>query len=301
MALNQTDRLVKKLAMAKSCLARYEDLVENKNTLIGYAQTIESEALDVIQAVETSRIRFFFDSVLRQLSSLSTDGLNSLPSRTSEIDETVARDLKRGKDLLANIFAQQSFLYEEGLAQNDVEALGLPGACAKLRNDVKKELSEISTNIKTVQIVNEFLESLRTACVTLKEGLKINSAPSNMESLGSMALLDAMGCLAAKIWRAVVRAFENEGIFVSEFASTVVAPQAQKLETALESAQRDLKSESDFDDRNWKLMCDTARVETKAASRYRHVKAQQTKAREWLTPTDTEKTMKHQVRCLVFI
>lgn len=293
----ETDQLVKRLHDVETARSRYEELVDNENDAVLYAQQMEATVLNTIQDVERTRIRFFFESVVKPICATDADTLSKVSlvherndSRASINEEASALDLKKGKDLLANIFARQAISYEEGMGRTDAETLGLPLASGSLRDDVKKQVAGIAARIKAAQILTEFLESFGSAFMTLEVGLKIDSLPTNarQEPLGVMAF-NAVGPVAAEVWRGVVKLFEDEAVTAGELASTAAKLRLQKLEVFLETAQKDLKAEKDYDETNWKTLCEIARTESKAASRYRQVRAQQEKARERVLSADLAK------------
>ena len=292
----ETDHLVRRLHNVEETKVRYQQLVDNENDAVAYAVRIEAVALDAIQEVETKRVRFFLESVVQQLCSVDDEKLEKLPMTPQSIDmkpnseETTSLDLKKGKDLLANIFIRQSIVYDESIGRMDAETLGVPLACGDLRNDVKKQVSGLAARIKAAEILTEFLDTIGSGILALEGGLKIDSVPAKAQeqTLGQLASSSA-GPAAAEMWKTVVKIHEDEAVVAGEIASTVAKLRLQKLEVFLETAQKDLKAEKDFDDANWKTLCEIARTETKAAARYRQVRAQQEKARERVLSVDAAK------------
>lgn len=292
---NETDRLVKKLHEVEAAKVRYEELVEVENDAVAYAEKMEMAALDALQGVETKRIHFFFNGIViplgeaadkDKLKTFATTTFGSVDPKQSA-EETTSLDLKKGKDLLANIFIRQTISYEEGMGRTDAETLGLPLSSGQLRDDVKKQVSAMATWIKAAQIIAEFLETFVAAIATFETGLKADSLNTNSkQELGGVMTVDTIGPNAAEMWKNVMKIHQDQAIVAEEVASTLTTLRLQKLEGFLESAQRELKSEKDFDDSNWKTLCEVARTESKAAARYRHVRAQQEKARERMQSVD---------------
>lgn len=293
----QTDLLVTKLEEMEAARVRYEELVDVENDAVTYANEMESAALDAMQGVENDRIRFFLESVVKSICEVDESKLQRLPVSQESFDlkggtvETTSIDLKKGKDLLANIFIRQTISYEEGMGRTDAETLGLPIATGQFRDNVKKQVSIAAALIKASQTLVEFLDSLGSALILLEAGLKTDSTPSNpqQQPLGAMAF-NAIGPIAAEMFKGLVQIHEAQSTAAKILASTLANLSLEKLERPLESAQRDLRAEKDFDDTNWKTLCEIARTESKAAARYRQVRAQQEKARERLQSADSTGT-----------
>ncbi len=289
----ETDELVAKLYEVETARIRYEDLVGVENDAVAYAQKMEIAALDAVQGVENDRIHFFLESVVKTLCEADDNHLNQLPETPESVDlkpnadETTSIDLKKGKDLLANIFIRQNISYEEGMGRTDAETLGLPLTSGTLRDDVKKQVSTTAACIKAAQILTEFLEVFGGAISSFEAGLKADSMPANaqQEPLGAMAF-NTTGPIAADMWKGVVKIHEDQAAVVKEVAAKVAKLRLEKLERFVETAQKDLKSEKEFDDSNWKTLCEVARTESKSAARYRQVRAQQEKARERVHSVD---------------
>lgn len=284
-ALTETEALIAKLHAVVSAQTRYQELVENENDSVAYAQKMESEALDVLEDVETSRILYFAQSVIEPLCTSAYEKINLLPGKAFETGESGSLDLKKGKDLLSNIFQRQTTTYEEGSARVEAGSLGIPMDCPSLRDDVKREVTEIEAQIKIAHILNEVLEALATAFLGLEEGLMVNCSLTSTERLEVMALV-ALGPNAAQVWGDIVKLFEDEGVVVREMALSIENLRVEKIEGLLESAQRDIRTENENDDRNWKTLCESARLETKAAARYRNVQVLREKARERMVAVD---------------
>ena len=80
--------------------------------------------------------------------------------------------------------------------------------------------------------------------------------------------------------------FEDEAVAVFEFAKSLRSLRKEKLDKFLLHAEQELKSAMDSDDGAWKLLCEHARTEMKADSRYKQTALQHTKARERVKSVD---------------
>jgi hypothetical protein len=91
---------------------------------------------------------------------------------------------------------------------------------------------------------------------------------------------------AAQLWASTMKIFEDEAVAVFEFAKSLRSLRKEKLGKHLLNAEQELKSATDSDDAAWKRLCEHARIEMKADSRYKQTALQHTKARERVKSVD---------------
>jgi hypothetical protein len=131
---------------------------------------------------------------------------------------------------------------------------------------------------------NLFVDPRQLICVSLSRKL----IASNSLGEGSLRVLakSTLGPKAAQLWASTMQIFEDEAVAVFEFAKSLRSLRKEKLDKFLLHAEQELKSAMDSDDGVWKLLCEHARVEMKADSRFKQTALQHTKARERVKSVD---------------
>lgn len=104
-------------------------------------------------------------------------------------------------------------------------------------------------------------------------------------SLRALAV-STLGPKAAQLWANTMQIFEDEAGSVFVFSKSLRSLRKEKLDIFLQSAEQELKSAMDSDDGAWKRLCDDARVEMKADSRYKQTAVEHVKARERVKSVD---------------
>jgi hypothetical protein len=185
-----TSPLVQKLKDVLVARSRYKELVESENLACSYAQKMEITALQEFQKVEQDRVKFFLDSIVSLICNAENEVLKSvqvvpqtLEIRSTEELDSLALDLKKGKELLANLFIKQSASYEEGMGTMDAETLGLAENLGKIRDNVKSKASGCESRIKAAQILACFLESFIVGASKLGSGLNRSTRPQVHQKL----------------------------------------------------------------------------------------------------------------------
>eukprot|EP00934_Nitzschia_sp_Nitz4_P005891 Nitzschia sp. Nitz4//scaffold48_size128905//104131//108028//NITZ4_003617-RA/size128905-augustus-gene-0.28-mRNA-1//-1//CDS//3329553033//5881//frame0 len=291
----ETELLIQRLKETQVAKTRYEELVLSENVAVAHAQKIEAAALDEILQVENSHVKYFFESVVKPIFKIEKGNIQLYSSRSEILEsnlllgETAALDLRKGKELLSNIFTRPTQAYEEGQAVMSAETLGLPAESGKLRDRVKTQIAQVESEIKVIQLLSELLGSLHSGVTELEIGLKLNSNEMQAQGIGDAAA-DSIGPLAGQLWKDVSSIYESEANAASSVSSKLDQAKSLVSDIVMESVQREVRKESEKDDYNWKMLCESARLETKAASRYRQTKATHDRARERVQSVDTTKS-----------
>jgi hypothetical protein len=289
-----TPRIIQALQDVEKMEKQYLDAVEKEHILVDGVHATESSSLRMIQSIEQDLLIFYASSVIQKIfkgevgldgSFVSTTPTSIYTHNTVDWEKSAADAAegleKKGKELIANLFGQQSLPYEEGMGVMDAETLGLPPQIGTLRDQVKSKFSERETRIKTTEIVLRYLNDVSNLCkktaIALKKAVKPRVAQSggNLVSEWTKAA-SVLGAEAAYLWASCINVFFDEARMFSDL-STI---KTTKLENWLANASRILQNEMEMDDTAWKLVCDSARTEMKYQSRYLKQQESMNKARE---------------------
>jgi len=177
--IESTLRLIQKLKVVQLCETRYVESVSKENELVKVVEEAEVLALGKTQQMERELLNSFVSVILGKVFpkdnnaeyvSVNPTGIR----RNGDVDKPFTEGIeKKGKDLLANLFKQQSVPYEEGMGVMDAETLGLPESVGIKRDKVKSSFSTRGNRIKVTEIVIKLFEEI--ANVTFKSSSRMRS------------------------------------------------------------------------------------------------------------------------------
>jgi hypothetical protein len=177
--IESTLRLIQKLKVVQLCEARYVESVSKENELVKVVEEAEVLALGKTQQMERELLNSFVSVILGKVfpKDNNAEFVSVTPTgiqRSGDVDKPSMEGIeKKGIDLLANLFKQQSVPYEEGMGVMDAETLGLPESVGIKRDKVKSSFSTRGNRIKVTEIVIKLFEEI--ADVTLKSSSRMRS------------------------------------------------------------------------------------------------------------------------------
>lgn len=127
-------------------------------------------------------------------------------------------------------------------------------------------------------VSKSFFDHGQLMCVSLS-GKLFASNGLGERSLRALAE-STLGPKAAQLWASTMQIFEDEAVGVFQFAKSLRSLRKEKLDKFILNAEQELKTAMDSDDGAWKRICEHARAEIKADSRYKQTALQHAKARE---------------------
>lgn len=177
--IESTLRLIQKLKVVQLCEARYVESVSKENELVKVVEEAEVLALGKTQQMERELLNSFVSVILGKVfpKDNNAEFVSVTPTgirRSGDVDKPSTEGIeKKGIDLLANLFKQQSVPYEEGMGVMDAETLGLPESVGIKRDKVKSSFSTRGNRIKVTEIVIKLFEEI--ADVTFKSSSRMRS------------------------------------------------------------------------------------------------------------------------------
>lgn len=111
-----------------------------------------------------------------------------------------------------------------------------------------------------------------------------NSSSTQTETLHDMAL-NSLGQNSARLFGHIMQVFDKEAASALELVEVLNAA-TRKLDPFLDRAGLEIQSSVATDTADWKQLCDAARLESKAETRYNQIKLQQEKVRERTSSSD---------------
>jgi hypothetical protein len=122
------------------------------------------------------------------------------------------------------------------------------------------------------------------------QSISLFSKGTPVEHLRTL-LSTSEGPRALDLWNELMKTIEREGDACLQFSSSLKNIKSSKLDHFLLVNAKDLSAEADQDDARWKQLCDAARTEMRADSKYRQTAAQTAKARERIGSLDKKESL----------
>ena len=305
-----TKHLVKCLKSVQNYEQKYTTSVEEENKSVNRAQEVQLETLKSCQEIELARIKLLLDDFSKPLCDIkaqSTQDVQITPqhaaasssgsfnSADDEFNVLASEIEKRGKDLIANLFNKQqqnNIPYEEGMGVMDAETVGLSNELGELRDKLKSKIAIGETISKTFQILGNFLEEISVAASRMAKGLNqaqyIPSATGSLESI----MVKHIGPRTGQLLNEILGIFDAEANLYRRLSESFQTELNGEYQARLGLASgNEFKLESDTDDNNWKTLCDAARTELRAESKYKQTQQKQEKARERINSGDDTEIM----------
>jgi hypothetical protein len=115
----------------------------------------------------------------------------------------------------------------------------------------------------------------------------VQSSKGATESLQTLAR-NNVGSHTDRLWQDVMEMYEKEANLVLRLSISFRTDFKAKLDARSGAPGSDFKVEDERDNNNWRQLCDTARAESRAESKYRQTQLQQENARERILSTGDE-------------
>lgn len=307
------DRVASLLNDVKVQQRRYESLVERENEAVRFAQNMESIALEGIQKLEEQRLCLFYDSLVRTVQGVNTclddlviaaDGDGNKESTTAtplkedegdhtNINNALQKNYKKGEELFANLLKVGHGHENTGVV--DAETLGLDVQVGTLRDEVQSRMAAKVVRLKRVKGLAVFFEEIAVAAANLGTGLMlvvkhedsyVSSQGTPVEHLRTL-LSNCEGPRTLSLWNDVLKMLESEARASQQFATALRTIKSSTLDPVLLTSVKSVKDEAEMDDGRWKVLCDAARAEMRAETKYRQNIAHTAKARDRVKSVDS--------------
>jgi VAD1 Analog of StAR-related lipid transfer domain len=281
-----TLRLIQKLKEVENCEREYAEAVNKENQKVDLSQEMETVALEKLQETEQDRLLLFALTVVDKVfhGEIDMEGLKLNTPANLNTEASFAEGFeKKGKDLLAGLnaglFKQQSIPYEPGMGRMEAETLGLPTEVGEIRDRVKATFSKHEVRIKATEAIFKLLEEIGELTSQSSSEVTIRTQAQIGNQANSSSSANVVGTRTGQLWLATVNTFQYEAKLFADVAFTCKKLKSQKVEGWMTHASKNQKNEMELDDSAWKLVCDSARTETKSESRYKYSKGQADKVR----------------------
>lgn len=297
-------KLKEALEKAQRYENRYRLRVKWENECADLCQRLELMALETVQLMEEDRLKIFVETVIKVMSaqkqaldagviSLSRDvdnsDFNDESEENSETTETVGSKKSARKFVKMLTDSKNSFLSEEeSTGAMDAETLGLSEEVGKLRDNVRARLARRSQRIGLAKNLSLFFENIIKALtklgLSIRQMLKKESANST-ESL-HLAMAACEGAHVMRLWDGLTSFLEAEADGCFAMADSLRNVRAAKLDSVILYGEKGVKVTSEVDDNAWKNLCEAARLQAKAETRYRQSSNDSARARERVASLD---------------
>lgn len=293
-ALDQVNNLLNEVKVQQG---RYEALVEKENSAIKLCQKLEAASLEGFQKMEEQRLCVFTDCLVRTFEAIKVSLDNLVISAELDLDESerqvkVVQNNKKG-DFFSTIL-KVGASQEETTGVSDAETLGLDEDVGRLRDAVQKSRSSRLAKLKKVKALAVLFADVASAAVKLGNGLQlmakhedsfVSSKGAPIEHLRTI-LSSCEGPRTLQLWNDLVNTIDREGEAFLQFSRDLGSIKESKLDAFLSTNESSIKDMAEQDDARWKHLCDAARTESRAESKYRQSTVQTAKARERMGSVD---------------
>jgi len=322
------DRVSRLLGEAKTQQRKYQALVMRENEAVQCAQRMEHAALEGLQKLEEQRLCVFYDSLVRTFREVKScldelvvvatvadtteDATVSGKEGADDNDATTPKRTKQNKKQRSNPKKGDFFSIlkvgpsnaKTGVA--DAEALGLEEHIGKLRDEMQNSLTRKIARLKKAKSLAAFLGDIAASADTLGCGLlqviKHEASYISSQDTSNVVHLRTLmskneGPRTMKLWNDLMKMIESDANAMQQFATTLRTIKKTKLDPLLTTSEKLLRDSLEVDDGKWKMLCEAAKAESKAETKYRQSTVQMTKARNRISSlekvdTDTAATVK---------
>ena len=277
----------KQLADVQKFQAKYERLVKYENECVKQSQRIESMALDTLQKMEEDRLVIFVRGLVQTLQAHRVTLEETVVSLNLKYDDVTESNESSSESRISGtkrfLFPRRNSIETEAAGVMDAETLGLPTEMGALRDKVRSQLAARRERLQATKTLALFLENVAKTCVKL--GLTTVSSLQKTASSNDPLHVSMASCEGARVlrlWDCLVSFLEHEAEDHVKLSEQLRALRGSKLDPIILNGDRSVKAATESDDASWKQLCEAARAQSRAETRYRQSTADTAKARERL-------------------
>jgi len=296
-------RLKDTLKKARQYENRYKDRVKWENDCVQACQRLETMGLESLQKMEEDRLAIFVNTVIKVMSAQKQALDAGVMSLSRDIGETVEETEQNGeateestagkksarKFVKMLTESKNSFLAEEeSTGAMDAETLGLPSEVGDLRDGVRARLARRKERILLAKNLSLFFESVIKASTKLGQSLRqlLKKETANSTETLHVAMASCEGAHVLRLWDGLASFLEAEADGCFAMADSLRNVRAAKLDSVILYGEKAMKVTGESDDVAWKNLCETARAQAKAETRYRQCSVDSARARERMASLD---------------